>query len=501
MINKITGIEQLTVARLSRPLLFLLIGITLLSIAYSISFNNYWGFLLPFGVLMLFLTIVNFKVVYFLLFAFIPLSTEVTFKNGFSTDIPTEPLIIYLMFVYIIYVLANMKNISNSFFKHPLTLLIFFHLLWITITSISSHNPLVSFKFLLAKIWYVITFYFLASLVMQKVKDLKVLFWATFIPLFIVVTIVLIRHSQYYFDFEHVNSVFTPFFRNHVNYACILALLFPYIFLSIFWYKRWSNKWLFLIFSVVYIFIAIQLSYTRAAVVAIFIAIAAYFVIQHRLIKPALVLVGILFGLFIALLSYRNNYLEYAPNFEKTVTHRSFEDLLESTYKLEDISTMERVYRWVAGTQMIKESPWIGFGPGNFYNYYKSYTVSSFRTYVSVNTERSGIHCYYLMTFTEQGLPGLVIFLCIILFALIKGEQTYLKLRDKGDKNMLMAAMLSLIIILTLLLINDMIETDKVGPFFFLALAIIANADIKVKRQESVNERILDINQDEIQKS
>jgi hypothetical protein len=61
---------------------------------------------------------------------------------------------------------------------------------------------------------------------------------------------------------------------------------------------------------------------------------------------------------------------------------------------------------------------------------------------------------------------------------------------------MVMASLLSLIIILTLLLINDMIETDKVGPFFFLALAIIANADIKVKNQEIENERLQRLQQD-----
>lgn len=488
MLNNNTTVNFNKLSGISKPLIFVLLGITLFSIFYAISTDNYWAFLIPFSLIFLFQTIINFKVIFFILFAFIPLSTEVTFENGLSTDIPTEPLIVYLMLVYLIYLLSQMKYISNSFFKHPITLLILFHLLWITITAVTSQNPLVSFKFLLAKIWYVITFYFLAGLIMQRVKDLKALFWSAFLPLFVVVTVVLIRHSKFNFDFKHANLIFAPFFRNHVNYACILALIFPYIFFAIFWYRRWSNQWMFLIFNLVYIFIAIQLSYTRAAILSIFIAMAAYFVIRYKLILPALLITVLGLSVAISFLSNKNNYLEYAPNFEKTISHNSYDALLESTYKLEDISTMERVYRWVAAVQMIKNSPYIGYGPGNFYNFYKSFTVTSFKTYVSDNPERSGVHCYYLMTSVEQGLPGLFIFICLVFFALIKGEQVYHKLTERFKKNMIMAAMLSLIIILSLLLINDMIETDKVGPFFFLSLAMIANADINLRLNKDEKE-------------
>jgi O-antigen ligase len=107
---------------------------------------------------------------------------------------------------------------------------------------------------------------------------------------------------------------------------------------------------------------------------------------------------------------------EYAPDFDRTVTHYEFDNLIEATAKGEDISTMERVYRWVAGLHMISEKPVFGFGPGNFYNFYHSYTVTSFETYVSDNPEKSGIHSYYLMTVVEQGFPGLLFFLALSFF-------------------------------------------------------------------------------------
>lgn len=466
-------------------ILFTVFSIVLLvSVMLAAALDKIWILVVPFIVLTVYASIVDLRLVFFLLFATIPFSTEVSFENGFSTDFPVEFFIIYLMFAYFAYLIFHAKTISSKFFRHPLTLLLIFHTLWIGITCLHSYDMMVSFKFFLAKIWYVVTFYFLAGMVIKNLKDLKILFWCVYIPLFLTVVIVLIRHSAFNFDFKNVNYVFYPFYRNHVDYACLLALVFPYIYYSALWYKKWSNTWLFLVFSIVFIFIAINLSYTRAAIGAIFVAAAAYYVIRFRLIKPVMIAATLSVVGVIMYLAKDNKYLGLAPDYNKTITHKSFEDLLEATYKLEDISTMERVYRWVAGFHMFKQEPWFGFGPGNFYFNYKSYTVSSFYTYVSRNPEKSGIHSYYLMTLVEQGIVGLSVFMLMIYYALAKAEVVYHALKDRESKLFLMSGILSFVVILTLLLINDMVETDKVGPFFFLSLVMITNMDLKVQREK-----------------
>ena len=103
--------------------------------------------------------------------------------------------------------------------------------------------------------------------------------------------------------------------------------------------------------------IGIYFSYTRAAYVAILLALGAFVVIRLRLMKAALGIAVIAVALFFSHLYTQNNYLQYAPDYNKTITHKDFGNLLEATAKGEDISTMERVYRWVAGFQMIKEEP------------------------------------------------------------------------------------------------------------------------------------------------
>ena len=140
---------------------------------------------------------------------------------------------------------------------------------------------------------------------------------------------------------------------------------------------------------------------------------------------------------------------------------------------------MERYYRWIAGAQMIAEKPIWGFGPGNFYHFYKQYTLSRFSTYVSNNPEKSGIHNYYLMVTLEQGIIGLIIFMLLIYTTLLYGERVYMNCRQTHPEwsDLVMATLLSALIIDAFLVMNDMIETDKIGSFFFFNIAIIAIVD------------------------
>jgi len=180
-----------------------------------------------------------------------------------------------------------------------------------------------------------------------------------------------------------------------------------------------------------------------------------------------------------------NKYLDYAPNYSKTVAHYKFDNLMEATTKLEDISTMERVYRWVAGFHMVKERPWTGFGPGCFYPTYMDYTVRMFRTYVSDNPEKSGMHNAFLMSFVEQGIGGFLILLLMCVLPLVYGEQYYHMLSDPTDKAIIMAATVSVSIVAAVLLINELLEADKVGPLFFFSMAIIASKATHLKESSN----------------
>lgn len=430
----------------------------------------------PLVVLGLLLVIKDIRVVYYGFFAILPLSVEVQF-GALGTDLPSEPLMLLLTGIAFILFLQNLRHIPRRIIYHPISALLLIHIGWILVTAIFSTDIVVSMKFWLAKLWYVVPFYFLSFYMLAKKADILRLYKMAIYPLLVVVSVVLVRHALVGFTFDTSNEVVYPIFRNHVTYAAIMVTVMPFLWTL---WKAEGHKWqlfAFLIFAV-----GTYFSYTRAAHLCIFIMIGAYFVIKYGLARQAILASSIGALLLIVFLVQDNRYLDFAPDFEKTITHDDFGNLVEATYKLEDISTMERVYRWVAGGYMIAEKPIIGYGPNTFYQNYTKFTISSFETYVSDNPEKSGVHCYYLMTWIEQGIIGLVLFLGICICMIILGERTYHTLTDPMAKAIVMASILSTISILALQLINDLIETDKIGPFFFLNAAIIVKYSLEGRR-------------------
>jgi O-antigen ligase len=114
-----------------------------------------------------------------------------------------------------------------------------------------------------------------------------------------------------------------------------------------------------------------------------------------------------------------------------------------------------------------------GYGPNGFYYSYKPYTVSAFITYVSVNEERSTVHNYFLLLLIEQGIPGLLIFCLLLGLLFYYTHRWYHNASDKRERiyAAAVAAMLGMIVSLNLL--SDLVETDKIGGLFFLCVGVL----------------------------
>ncbi len=434
---------------------------------------------IPGALAVLWLTVMDIRKVYFLMLCSIPLSMEQALPGGFATDLPSEQFMWLLTLVGGAWFFRNWRSIDARFVRHPVTIMLLAHFAWIAITAVTSQDFYISFKYLLAKGWYLIVFYFLTSHFLNEERDFKDFLWCFFLPLLFAVLTVIVRHAAVGFTFEEVGFVMGPFFRNHVMYACLLAIFLPYVWFATYWYKRWSWKWMLLVAGVVVLLVGINFAYTRAAYVALLAAVGINWVVRKRLMKAALAGTALVVTLFIGYVTTSDNWLQFTPDYEKAITHKRFDRLIDATIKLEDISTMERVYRWVAASYMMQERPFVGFGPATFYTYYRNYTVSSFKTYVSDNPERSGIHNYYLMVTVEQGLPGLVIFLLLCIVVMLKGERIYHQTRDVGRRRILVASLLCFTLTLLLMLMNDFVETDKIGSLFIMSAAILVNIDLK----------------------
>lgn len=416
----------------------------------------------------------NFRIIFYLLMFCLPLSIEIEL-GSLGTDLPSEPLIVLLMLVYIIYALYNPKALQQKFFTHPIILFVLLHYLWIFFTALNGTDIIKSIKFFLAKTWYISTFLLFAPLIINSKKSFLMFFWCMFIPLLFIAIQANIRLYLIDFDFELINFCVTPFFRNHVSYGAMLTSFLPFVFVALAYYKKDPFIKNFLRLSIIFITLSIYLSYTRMCYIALAVAIASYFIIKLKMMRftipIALIAISSILGYYI----HNNNYLSLSPDFQKTITHGNFEELIEATFNGEDASSMERLYRWVAAFYMFDDSKWLGHGPGNFYPIYKKYTVTEFTTYLSDNDEKSTVHNYFLLLLVEQGIIGLAIFLALSILIFILGERMYHLTKTPFNKYIIMGCLLSLVTAYVNLMFNDMIEVDKTGSLFFMSIALLVS--------------------------
>jgi O-antigen ligase len=359
------------------------------------------------------------------------------------------------------------------------------HWAWIFLAALNSVHFIVSFKQFLAKTWYITTFGVLSAIIIRTQEDLKKAFWYIYIPLTLLMVQVLIRHAIKGFSFEDINKPMYPFFRNHVNYAAIISVFFPFILLARSWYAHGTFKHRLMNFSVLFYIVAIYFSYTRTCYLALLLIYPVYYIIKHRWMKQALLVLTIGVTFLLVRLFHQNHFLEYAPSYAQTIYHDDLGSHLSSTFEGTDVSSMERVYRWVAATRMFKDHPWMGFGPGNFYPNYMHYTLSDFETYVSDNPERSTAHDYPLLVLVEQGSIGLGIFLFLTFTIFIYGETLYHRMATADDKRIVLTLLLVIVMVYINLLLSDLLESDKVGPFYFMSIALLVGWDMRHSKSNS----------------
>ena len=153
------------------------IGFLIAALA-AVFFEQESLLLLPLGGAILYVLVVKpVYIIYLLAFA-TPLSVQwSTESDSLAMAVPTEPLII-LMFIGLLLKLLMSKKISFQVFHSVLALLITTDLLWLTVTTATSTMPLISLKYLLSKIWYLVVFYFFLSKVFAREKAIKTFMWS-----------------------------------------------------------------------------------------------------------------------------------------------------------------------------------------------------------------------------------------------------------------------------------------------------------------------------------
>jgi O-antigen ligase len=400
----------------------------------------------------------------------IPWSVEYHLDGNISTDFPDEPIMLLASAATLIWFTYQRKKISYRNL-HPLLIVTALQFLWMVISTVNSTDLLLSIKYSLAKTWYLLAFVGLPLILFREEKILKRSAVLLVASMLIAMFVAIARHAEYNFSFEKVNDALQPFFRNHVNYSALLVFTVP-IQIAI---KT------FVICLLIITIAALYFSYSRGSWLALVAGTLSYWLLRKRMLLLSFVVFILVTISSVFWLKSNGRYLNYSNDYRTTIYHADFKQHLIATYKLKDLSNAERIYRWVAGVNMIPDNWKTGTGPTTFYSQYKTYTVPAFKTYVSDNKEQSTVHNYFLLVLIEQGVMGVVLFILLVGSIFWYAQKVYHQAKENFWK--VVASTVASIIVMECAVnfLSDMIETDKAGSVFYLCLATLIVADLKTR--------------------
>ena len=448
---------------------------------YLITKNKYFGFALPAVWLVIWSVFYAFDKLWLFVSFMVPLSVNFETPIG-ALFVPTEPIIFGLMFVFFLKAVLD-RNVDKALSRHPISILIYIYLGWMFLTTLTSTLPLVSFKFILTKIWFISVFYFLGSYIFKEKKNIYRFLYLMLISMSIAVIYTLVVHSQYNFNSQAAHWVMFPFFKDHTVYGATLAMFIPVAIGSLFLKDITKfQKGILIIINVVFL-IGIVFSYTRAAWLSIVAGIGLLIIILLRISFKA---IAIFIGMALLMFFTYQDQIIYSLSKNTQDSSQNFMENIQSMANISsDASNLERLNRWNSALYMFKERPVLGFGPGTYQFQYGVFQKYSEKSIISTNDGSLGnAHSEYLGPLSEQGLFGMLTFLALIIGVSIFALNLYKKL-PKGDmKAIALMCYLGLFTYYIHGVLNNYLDTDKASVPFWGFTAIIVSISLYHSKKE-----------------
>jgi putative inorganic carbon (HCO3(-)) transporter len=450
--------------------------------------------LVPAVLLFLALALVSMDKYLLLIVFFVPVSVPLSrLAEGLSIDmyLPTEPLLAGLLLLYLLKYLMG-DRIDLKVLRHPVTLAIYFHLAWLFITSLTSTDPLVSFKMLASRIWFIVGFYLLATQLFRVEKRMHTYVWLFIAAFTGVIIYALINHMQFGLDNQVMaHRVANPFYKDHTSYGATLGFLLPVLVALFLFIKRDNINLRFLMGLLILLFIfATVVSYTRATWISILASLVFWIILKLK-IRFEIVLVGaaLLVGLFLSIRT------ELVMKLEQNRVESSGE-LSEHVQSISNITTdqsnLERLNRWSCAVRMWKDKPVFGFGPGTYQFEYGRYQRSYEKTRISTDFGTMGnAHSEYLGPLAEAGVFGLLSFLLVIGTTMYTGIRVYITSKKRSIRIFSLAVLVGLVSYYLHGLMNNFLDTDKISALFWGYTAMLVAMDIYHREDSDTGEGAL----------
>lgn len=456
---------------------------------FLITKDIYFLSLLPVVVFILYLYFVSLDTVFFITIALTPLSLQlVSEEYNLGLNLPSEPLLFGILILFFFKILLD-RPLTKQFISHPVSIFILLQLMWLAITSLTSQLPLVSGKYFLMQLWFIIPVYFYGSLVLNTKRKIFTFIILLTIGTVITVIYTTINHAMQGFGEREGHWVMQPFYNDHTAYGAFLAMIIPVILGIVFRSKLSRFTKIYLFIGACIIFLGIFLSFSRATWMSLAAAFVFYIVLVFQ-IKIKYILLSLVFaaGLF---------YMNYDTIIMKLEKNRqdSSKDFVEHVQSITNISTdasnLERINRWKAALRMFEEYPFFGTGPGTYQFMYAPFQKSKDKTIISTNAGNLGnAHSEYIGPLCERGVFGLLFFLGIIVSVFISGIKAYRQIADKDLKIILAVSMTGLFSYLIHGFLNNFLDTDNASILFWGLIVIIVKISMFSKYSNRKTEEI-----------
>lgn len=455
-------------------------------LGYAIWVDNFIGYLLPYGLLVLYVALFYTEYTFFFILAATPLSINIEeYTDSFGLFIPTEPLLFGTMVLLLVQSLQT--KVFPSYLKtSPIVWAVCFYLSWIFITSITSEQPMVSFKFLLARLWFIIPILFYGSAVFYSPKKIKWFLWLFLTTMIVAITYTLIVHASYRFGEKESHWVMWPFFKDHTIYGALVALVVPLIFSFYFSKKHTPLIQLILLGFLVISLLGLFFSYTRAAWLSVILGAVIWLLIRVK-VKFSWVAGISLIALCVIWYSWDEIQQDLARNKFEHTTEEFGERLQSAANVTSDASNLERINRWSCAIAMFQERPFMGFGPGTYAFEYARFQEPENLTIISTNFGNMGnAHSEFLGPLAEMGFIGMLSMFAIVAAIFYQGITLYNRWpeEDKETKTLIMGMIVALSTYFIHAFLNNFLDTDKAAVPIWTMCAIFIALTAKLKNQD-----------------
>ncbi|MCF6242797.1 MAG: O-antigen ligase family protein [Bacteroidales bacterium] len=418
--------------------------------------------------------------IYFFIIFFTPLSIPLSdfYRLPFDLSMPAEAMMIVLTGILLVNFIFG-KGFKKEYLRNPIAVSIAVYLVWMFYTSLTSSMPAVSFKFFLAKIWFIIPMYFFSIKMFENRKNIFKALWLYIIPFLIVIIYTIHHHLSYgLYDKQASHWVMSPFYNDHTSYGAMISMYLPVLFGFLLFDKKNLLRKIPVFVLLIIFSIALVLSYSRAAWISLVLALMLGLVIYFKIKFRYLLITGM--AVLSVIYIYRFEIIDRLEKNRQDSSAQLSEHIRSVTNIATDASNLERLNRWNSAFRMFKEKPFLGWGPGTYMFQYAPFQMARDKTIISTNFGDGGTaHSEYLSALIDSGIPGLISFLLMVFFILQTGIKSYHQTKERNYKILIWSVLVGLISYLIHGFLNNFLDTDKASVPFWTFVAIISVLQIK----------------------